>query len=43
MNDHSSHSFRTSQLEAADGPGLNPTANRTMGEIIAARFSRRGF
>lgn len=37
------HLFRTSQLEEADGPGLNPTGNRTMGEIIAARFSRRGF
>ncbi|WP_299360373.1 PhoX family phosphatase [uncultured Paracoccus sp.] len=36
-------SFTTSQLEAADGPGLNPTENATMGEIIAARFSRRGF
>ncbi|MBB1499722.1 PhoX family phosphatase [Paracoccus sp. MC1862] len=35
--------FRTTQLEDADGPGTNPTANRTMGEIIAARFSRRGF
>ncbi|VDS10633.1 hypothetical protein PARHAE_03851 [Paracoccus haematequi] len=35
--------FRTSKLEEADGPGLNPTQNRTMGEIIAARFSRRGF
>ncbi|WP_134682399.1 PhoX family protein [Paracoccus ravus] len=35
--------FRTSRLEEADGPGLNPTANRTMGDIIAARFSRRGF
>lgn len=35
--------FRTSKLEEADGPGLNPTGNRTMGEIIAARFSRRGF
>ncbi|MEI4486450.1 PhoX family phosphatase [Frigidibacter sp. MR17.14] len=35
--------FRTSQLEEADGPGLNPTATPTMGEIIAARFSRRGF
>ncbi len=33
--------FRTSQLEENDGPGHNPTANRTMGEIIAARFSRR--
>lgn len=39
----SRHVFRTSQLEEADGPGLNPTNNRTMGEIIAARFSRRGF
>ena len=35
--------FRTSQLEENDGPGQNPTANATMGEIIAARFSRRGF
>ena len=35
--------FKTSRLEEADGPGCNPTANRTMGEIIAARFSRRGF
>lgn len=35
--------FRTSKLEEADGPGLNPTANPTMGEVIAARFSRRGF
>lgn len=35
--------FRTSKLEEADGPGLNPTQNRTMGDIIAARFSRRGF
>ncbi|WP_027169992.1 PhoX family phosphatase [Mesorhizobium sp. WSM3224] len=35
--------FRTSQLEANDGPPVNPTDNRTMGEIIAARFSRRGF
>ncbi|MDB6176876.1 PhoX family phosphatase [Paracoccus sp. Z330] len=41
--DSSRHVFRTSQLEEADGPGLNPTGNRTMGEIIAARFSRRGF
>lgn len=38
-----SHVFRTSRLEDADGPGLNPTLNPTMGEIIAARFSRRGF
>ena len=43
VTDHPSQIFRTSQLEAADGPGLNPTQNRTMGEIIAARFSRRGF
>jgi secreted PhoX family phosphatase len=35
--------FRTSQLEENDGPPVNPTDNRTMGEIIAARFSRRGF
>ncbi|MFQ6774667.1 PhoX family phosphatase [Cereibacter sphaeroides] len=35
--------FRTSKLEEADGPGLNPTATPTMGDIIAARFSRRGF
>ena len=33
--------FRTSQLEDAAGPGRNPTGNPTMGEIIAARFSRR--
>ncbi|MGF1562376.1 MAG: PhoX family phosphatase [Geminicoccaceae bacterium] len=35
--------FKASRLEEADGPGRNPTGNRTMGEIIAARFSRRGF
>ncbi|MBZ9885236.1 PhoX family phosphatase [Mesorhizobium sp. CA10] len=35
--------FRTSQLEDNDGPPVNPTDNHTMGEIIAARFSRRGF
>ena len=35
--------FKTSQLEENDGPGQNPTDNRTMGEIIASRFSRRGF
>ena len=35
--------FRTSQLEESGGDGHNPTANRTMGEIIAARFSRRNF
>ncbi len=45
MNDHFSPEavFRTSQLEENDGPGHNPTENPTMGEIIAARFSRRGF
>ena len=35
--------FKTSQLEAADGEGHNATTNATMGDIIAARFSRRGF
>lgn len=35
--------FRTSLLEENAGPGANPTDNRTMGEIIAARFSRRDF
>ncbi|GAA4127626.1 PhoX family phosphatase [Aminobacter aganoensis] len=35
--------FRTSMLEDNDGPGHNPTENRTMGDIIARRFSRRGF
>ena len=34
--------FRTSLLEENDGPGHNPSDNRTMGEIISARFSRRG-
>jgi secreted PhoX family phosphatase len=45
MNEHSSGDFQfpTSLLEENDGPGRNPTDNRTMGEIIAARFSRRGF
>ncbi|MBK4215862.1 PhoX family phosphatase [Paracoccus caeni] len=43
MNDQSRKIFRTSQLEEADGPGLNPTDKRTMGDIIAARFSRRAF
>lgn len=42
MNDQSPV-FRTSQLEENDGPGHNPTDNATMGELIAARFSRRGF
>jgi uncharacterized protein len=35
--------FRTSLLEENEGPGHNPTDNPTMGELIAARFSRRGF
>ena len=35
--------FKTSRLEEADGDGLNPTDNRTMGDIIATRFSRRSF
>ncbi|WP_279478939.1 PhoX family phosphatase [Aureimonas sp. SK2] len=46
MNEHVTprHAvFPTSRLEEAEGEGLNPTANRTMGEIIAARFSRRDF
>jgi len=45
MNEHVAGRtvFRTSKLEEADGDGLNPTNNRTMGEIIAARFSRRDF
>ena len=41
MNDQTV--FPTSQLEAADGEGHNATSNPTMGEIISARFSRRGF
>ncbi|MEN3791086.1 PhoX family phosphatase [Fulvimarina sp. MAC3] len=45
MNEHVTPkaNFKTSQLEEADGPGLNPTSNATMGEIIAKRFSRRSF
>jgi len=45
MNQQFPHAqgFRTSLLEENDGPGRNPTHNRTMGEIISARFSRRGF
>ncbi|HWU16181.1 MAG TPA: PhoX family phosphatase [Devosia sp.] len=35
--------FKTSQLEAADAPPRNMTDNPTMGELISARFSRRGF
>ena len=45
MTDHRSPDtrFATSRLEENEGPASNPTENRTMGEIIAARFSRRGF
>ena len=45
MTDHRSPDtrFATSLLEENEGPATNPTDNRTMGEIIAARFSRRGF
>lgn len=43
MSDTEFTGFKTSLLEEAEGDGLNPTANPTMGEIIAARFSRRGF
>lgn len=43
MTDSPEIRFRTSLLEENDGPAVNPTDNRTMGEIIAARFSRRGF
>ena len=35
--------FKTSLLEEADGPARNESANPTMGEIIATRFSRRSF
>ncbi|QDZ11403.1 PhoX family protein [Devosia ginsengisoli] len=35
--------FKTSQLEAADAEPRNATSNPTMGELISARFSRRGF
>jgi uncharacterized protein len=35
--------FKTSQLEAADAEPRNMTGNPTMGELISARFSRRGF
>ncbi len=40
---HDQSIFPTSQLELAYGDGHNPTANPTMGELISARFSRRGF
>jgi len=43
MNQSTEFKFRTSQLEDNAGPGCNPTGNQTMGELIAARFSRRGF
>ena len=45
MNQHvipARSAFRTSLLEQADGAPCNPTDNPTMGELIAARFSRRG-
>src|SRR5690606_37292730 len=35
--------FKTSQLEAADAEPRNLSGNPTMGELISARFSRRGF
>lgn len=35
--------FKTSHLEAADAAPRNMTSNPTMGELISARFSRRGF
>jgi secreted PhoX family phosphatase len=44
MNDQPSKtSFGTSPraLEAADGPGINPSANPTLGDVIGARFNRR--
>jgi uncharacterized protein len=42
MNQHPpTNRFRTSLLEENAGPGTNPTDNATMGDIIAARFSRR--
>ncbi len=43
MNQPHDQKFRTSMLEENDGPGHNPTDNRTMGDIIARRFSRRSF
>ncbi|MGH6925794.1 MAG: PhoX family protein [Propylenella sp.] len=45
MNKHAQpefSGFRASLLEHAAGEPRNPTDNPTMGEIIAARFSRRG-
>lgn len=35
--------FPTQGLESAEFDPTNHSANRTMGEVIAARFSRRGF
>ncbi|KQT53884.1 MULTISPECIES: PhoX family protein [unclassified Aureimonas] len=45
MTDHdmTRAAFRTSLLEENEGDGHNETANPTMGEIIASRFSRRDF
>ncbi|ESR23401.1 PhoX family protein [Lutibaculum baratangense] len=45
MNEHvkpDAPAFRTSLLEDAVSEPRNPTSNPTMGEVIAARFSRRG-
>jgi len=41
MNEH--NPFKTSQLEAAVAAPRNTSDNPTMGELISARFSRRGF
>ncbi len=35
--------FRSSLLEENENEGHNPSTNPTMGELISARFSRRGF
>ncbi|MDQ4134686.1 MAG: PhoX family phosphatase [Pseudomonadota bacterium] len=40
MSEHKTH-LRASELEDSGDIGCNPTQNATMGEIIAARFSRR--
>ena len=42
MNEHKSI-FKTSMLEDAAGEAHNTSSNPTMGELISARFSRRGF
>ncbi|HKY94189.1 MAG TPA: PhoX family phosphatase, partial [Kiloniellales bacterium] len=34
---------RSEAFEASENEGRNPTANETLGEVIAARFGRRGF